>query len=399
MDQSGAALTHGSQTATRADVLKILEKLVSFNTVSDRSNLALQDYVQSLLQGSGVEVMRVPNAQGDKAALYATIGPRCDGGIVLSGHTDVVPVEGQQWSFDPFTLRVADGRAYGRGAVDMKAFLAIALALVPEMARAPLTKPIHILLSYDEETTCLGVVDTIAKMGHDTPRPAMAIIGEPTELDVADAHKGVTVFRTVVRGHEAHSSKPHLGAHAITGAVAFAAQCEVIAAELRAAGDPSGRFDPAFATLHIGMMHGGQARNILTQLCTIDWEIRSVQGTDPYAVLARLDRFAADQIVPDMQKFGWPASVQTEVLVDVPGLLPEAGSAAETLALRLAARNHTITVPFGTEAGHFQKAGLATVVCGPGSINQAHQPDEWIALEELDRGLAFQRGLIAALCA
>ena len=371
---------------------------MAFNTVSDRSNLDLQDYVEAMLRAQGVDVVRVPNATGDKAALFATIGPKVDGGVVLSGHTDVVPVEGQNWSHDPFTLRVADGRAYGRGAVDMKAFAAIALATVPDMLKAPLRKPIHLMLSYDEETTCLGVVDTIAQMGHAIPRPGLVFVGEPTELEVADAHKGVTVFRTHVHGFEAHSSKPHLGAHAITGAVAFAAECDVIARELKAAGDPSGRFDPPFATLHIGMIHGGHARNILANLCVLDWEIRAVQGTDPFAVLARLDRFAAEKIIPDLTADGWPASVETQVLVDVPGLLPEAGSPAETLALRLAGRNQTITVPYGTEAGHFQKAGIPTIVCGPGSINQAHQPDEWISLEEIDRGLAFNRALIASLC-
>ena len=234
-------------------------------------------------------------------------------------------------------------------------------------------------------------------MGHELPRPGLVFVGEPTEFEVADAHKGVTVFRTLVHGYEAHSSKPHLGAHAITGAVAFAAECEVIAKELRAAGDPSGRFDPPFATLHIGMIHGGHARNILANLCTLDWEIRSVQGADPYAVLARLERLSVERIIPQMQADGWPASIETQVLVDVPGLQPDAGSVAETLALRLAGRNQTITVPYGTESGHFQKAGIATIVCGPGSINQAHQPDEWIALEEIDRGLAFNRALIASL--
>mgnify|MGYP006272264693 FL=1 len=391
-------MTQTHKSASRADVLEILDRLVGFNTVSDRSNLALQDYVESLLRAHGVKAVRVPNATGDKATLFATIGPQSDGGVVLSGHTDVVPVEGQNWSHDPFQLRVDAKRAYGRGAVDMKAFAAIALAMLPEMLNAPLRKPIHLMLSYDEETTCLGVVDTIAKMGSELPRPSVVIVGEPTELEVADAHKGVTVFRTLVHGHEAHSSKPHLGAHAITGAVAFAAECDVIARELRAAGDPSGRFDPPFATLHIGMIHGGHARNILSNLCQLDWEIRSVQGTDPYAILARLNKLAEDRIVPQMRADGWPASLTTEVLVDVPGLLPEAGSQAETLALRLAGRNQTISVPYGTEAGHFQKAGIATIVCGPGSINQAHQPDEWIALEEIDRGLAFNRALIASLC-
>ncbi len=384
-------------TATRQDVLTILEKLVGFNTVSDLSNLALQDYVEAYLRAKGVPVMRVPNAAGDKATLFATIGPQTDGGIVLSGHTDVVPVTGQHWSSDPFTLRVTADKAYGRGAVDMKAFAAIALSQVDEMLAAPLKRPIHLMFSYDEETTCLGVVDTIALMGHSLPRPSVVFVGEPTELEVADAHKGVTVFRTLVHGHEAHSSKPHLGAHAISGGIAFGAEAEVIAAELKAAGDPLKRFDPPYATLHIGMFHGGHGRNILANLCTLDWEIRSVAGTDPYAALARLDAFSRDVIVPKMQADGWPASIVTEVLVDVPGLNPETGSPAETLALRLAGRNATISVPYGTEAGHFQRAGIPTVVCGPGSINQAHQPDEWITLSEIDRGLAFNRALIAEL--
>lgn len=377
--------------------MAILEKLVSFNTVSDRSNLALQDYVQAILEAKGIDVVRVPDATGQKATLFATIGPKTDGGVVLSGHTDVVPVEGQHWSSDPFSLRVTADKAFGRGAVDMKAFAAIALSQLDEMLAAPLKRPIHLMLSYDEETTCLGVVDTIARMGHSLPHPAIVFVGEPTELEVADAHKGVTVFRTLVHGHEAHSSKPHLGAHAISGAVAFAAEAERIKDELKAAGDPLKRFDPPYATLHIGMIHGGHGRNILANLCTLDWEIRSVAGTDPYAALARLEAYSRDVILPKLTTDGWPASLVTEVLVDVPGLNPEPGSVAETLALRLAGRNATISVPYGTEAGHFQRAGIPTVVCGPGSINQAHQPDEWIALSEIDRGLAFNRALIAEL--
>jgi len=375
-------------------VLTILERLVAFDTVSDRSNLPLQDWVQARLEAEGVSVIRVPNAAGDKATLFATIGPATDGGIVLSGHTDVVPVAGQVWTSDPFTLRVEGGRAYGRGAVDMKGFAAIVLALVPEMKAAGLRRPIHIMLSYDEETTCLGVVDTIARMGVDLPRPGIVIVGEPTELQVADAHKGASCFFTEIRGHEAHSSKPHLGASAILGAVEFINELERAAAELRAAGDASGRFDPPHATLHVGKINGGNARNIVPDLCTIDWEIRGLPDTDVAAVVRRIARHAEEVVVPKMSIHGHPSSVTTTMMVDVPGLAPMAGSPAETLALRLAGKNATITVPFATESGHFRREGIPTVVCGPGSIDQAHRPDEYIDLAQLERGVTFIRGII-----
>ncbi len=376
-------------------VLPILERLVAFDTVSDKSNLELQAWVEERLTAQGVPVVRVPNAEGDKVTLFATVGPMQDGGIVLSGHTDVVPVVGQTWTTDPFTLRVEGGRAYGRGAVDMKAFAAIALALVPEMQAAGLRRPIHIMLSYDEETTCLGVVDTIRRMGTDLPRPGAVIVGEPTNLEVADAHKGASCFFTEIRGHEAHSSKPYLGASAILGAVEFVAELERIAAELREIGDASGRFDPPFATLHVGTIKGGNARNIVPNLCTMDWEIRGLPDTDVAHYVRRIADYAENVVVPKMSIYGWPSSVTTRMMVDVPGLAPMTGSPAETLALRLAGKNATITVPYGTEAGHFRRAEIPTVVCGPGSIDQAHQPDEYIELSEIERGIAFMRGLIA----
>jgi acetylornithine deacetylase len=379
--------------------LAILERLVGFDTESSRSNLALQAFVEDYLGGHGITPVRVPNAAGDKVTLFATIGPVVDGGVVLSGHTDVVPVEGQTWSSDPFTLRVTEDRAYGRGSVDMKGFAAIVLSLVPAMLAAPLKRPIHIMLSYDEETTCLGVVDTIARMGHDLPRPGAVIVGEPTNLDIADAHKGVTCFLTTVKGHEAHSSKPHLGANALLGAVDMVHEFERIAADLRQEGDATGRFDPPFATLHVGNLRAGTARNIVPNGAVMEWEIRGVPGTDIPSIVARLERHASEVVVPKMSAFGWPSSVETVCLVDVPGLAPAPGSAAETLALRLAGRNSTITVPYGTEAGHFQRAGIPTVVCGPGSIDQAHQPDEYILLSEIARGEAFIRKLIAECAA
>jgi acetylornithine deacetylase len=379
--------------------LAILERLVSFDTESSRSNLPLIDYVESLLGGLGVGSVRIPNADGRKAALFCTIGPTDKGGVVLSGHTDVVPVAGQTWTTDPFTLRVQDGRAYGRGAVDMKAFAAIALSLVPEMQAAALKTPIHIMLSYDEETTCMGVLDTIARMGKDLPRPQAVIVGEPTELQVADAHKSVVTYNTYVHGHEAHSSKPELGANAVFAAAALVHELDRLSDVFRERGDPSGRFDPPYSSVQVGTIQGGTARNILAKICHFQWEVRGVPGTDEREVARMLDDYAQRVVIPRLTRDGWPGSVETILEVDVPRLEPDPGSAAETLALRLAGRNSTITVPYGTEAGQFQRHGLPTIVCGPGSINQAHQPDEYITLDEIDRGVAFMRKLIATCSA
>jgi acetylornithine deacetylase len=373
----------------------MLEHLVAFDTQSQKSNLPLIDFVEDYLAAWEVPSIRIPNAQGDKAALYATIGPREIGGIVLSGHTDVVPVAGQTWTSDPFVLRVADGRAYGRGAVDMKAFLALALALVPDFLAAGLKIPLHLFFSYDEETTCLGVVDGIARMGHDLPRPLAVIVGEPTDLEVADAHKGVSVFETIVTGRAAHSSKPMLGANALTGGAMLVLEIDRIAQEMIAAGDSTGRFDPPYVTVHVGVLTAGNARNIMPKTCRFEWEIRGLPGVDSTGVAARLEAYANIHVLPRMRATAPESSVVTRLVVDVPMLAPDPGSAAENLVMKLAGRNRPITVPYGTEAGHFQKAGLPVVVCGPGSIDQAHQPDEYIELSQLEAGEAFMRRLMA----
>jgi acetylornithine deacetylase len=374
--------------------LSLLARLVSFDTESSRSNLPLIAFVEEILREQDVPFVRVPNETGDKAAVFATVGPMADGGVVLSGHTDVVPVTGQAWTSDPFTLRIDEGRAYGRGAVDMKAFAAIALSQLPAMKQAGLRRPIHIMLSYDEETTCLGVLDTIARMGRDLPRPECVIVGEPTELQVADAHKSVVTFTTTVHGHEAHSSKPFLGANAISGAAALVVELDRIAEIFKTRGDPTGRFDPPWATVHVGTIGGGTARNIVPKRCSFHWEVRGVPGTDEREALAMLNAHAEAVVLPRLRATGMPASVETLIEVDVPGLAPEPGSPAEQLALRLAERNRTITVPYATESGQFQRHGLPTIVCGPGSIDQAHQPDEYITLDEIERGVAFMGRLI-----
>jgi len=382
--------------ATRLTPLELLERLVAFDTESSKSNLALIDFVAGYLDGWGVPHIRVPNATGDKAALFATLGPMTDGGVVLSGHTDVVPVTGQTWTSDPFRLRVADGRAYGRGAVDMKGFDALALAMVPTALEAGLTRPIHILLSYDEETTCLGVADTIARFGADLPRPGAVIVGEPTEMQVADAHKSVVTYNTTVHGHAAHSAKPGLGANAVMAAADLIAELNRIADAMVVRGDASGRFDPPNTTVHVGVIEGGTARNILPKLCTFLWEFRGLPDLDMAEIPALFTR-ACERVTRErLNRYGEFGRIATVEEVSVPGLAPDPGSEAERLALRLAGRNATITVPYATEAGRFQRAGIPTVVCGPGSIDQAHQPDEFITLDELARGEAFMRRLVAA---
>ena len=385
-------------TGQRLTPLEMLAKLVSFDTVSSKSNLPLIDFVESYLQSWHVPYVRILNESGDKAALYATIGPQDRGGIVLSGHTDVVPVTGQAWTTDPFTLRVDNGRAYGRGAVDMKAFDALALALIPEFQAANLITPIHILLSYDEETTCLGVVDVIRRLGHDLPMPKAAIVGEPTMMEVVDAHKSVVTFSTTVHGFEAHSSKPYLGASAVMTAAELIAELNRIGDDMMERGDTSGRFDPPYTTVHVGTIAGGTARNILSKSCSFHWEFRGLPSLDPQEIPNRLETFVEEVALKRLNRFGEFGRIETKLEVAVPGLAPDPGSFAETLTLRLAGKNQTQTVPFGTEAGHYQAAGIPTVVCGPGSIDQAHQPDEYITLDQIEAGAAFMRRL-AATCA
>lgn len=376
--------------------IDMLSRLVAFDTVSSKSNLPLIDFVEAYLREQEVRFVRAPNASGDKAALFVTIGPDADGGVLLSGHTDVVPVAGQAWSADPFTLRRDATRLYGRGAVDMKGFDAACLAMIPEFKAAQLSRPIHILLSYDEETTCLGPLDVIARFGADLPRPSAVIVGEPTSMEVADAHKSVATYVTRVRGFEIHSANLHRGVSAVHVACKLVCELERLGEELRAAGDPSGRFDPPFSTIHVGVIHGGTARNIVAKDCEFQWEFRALPGAPPNFAYDGLENYCEE--LRRTIFVGFPdAGVETTIENQVPGLAPQPGSEAETLALRLAKRNATIAVPYATEAGQFQRAGVAAVVCGPGRIDQAHQPDEFIDIAELAACLEFLRGLAQQL--
>jgi acetylornithine deacetylase len=269
--------------------------------------------------------------------------------------------------------------------------------MIPEFQQARLASPVHILLSYDEETTCRGPLDTIARFGAGLPRPGAVLVGEPTSMHVADAHKSVAAYAMIVHGHEAHSSTPSLGASAVEAACDLVSELYRFGEELAARGDPSGRFDPPASTVHVGTIHGGTARNIMAKLCTFRWEFRALPGVAQNLALRRLEDYAARVATPKLTRYAKDAFIETVTEVEVPGLMPESGSRAETLALKLAQSDRTIAVPFASEAGQFQLANVPAVVCGPGSVDQAHQPDEYIEIAQIEACIAFMRRLAAEL--
>ncbi|GLK74408.1 acetylornithine deacetylase [Ancylobacter dichloromethanicus] len=381
--------------AARTTTEELLAYLVAFDTTSRNSNLDLIAFVRDYLGAFGIESTLVPSAAGDKASLFATIGPAGVGGVCLSGHSDVVPVDGQPWSTDPFTLTPKDDRLYGRGACDMKGFLACCLAQVPQMLAAKLATPIHLLVSYDEEIGCTGVVPAVRRLGDDLPLPRACIVGEPTSMRVVDAHKSGIAYVTTVTGREAHSSMPQLGANAIFAAAELIGELDRMRAELVAAGDPSGRFDPPNTTLQVTVVNGGTAGNIVPRECAIRWNVRGLPGLDETVLLDRLERFGRANVLPRLRETAPEAAITTDFVYKVPPLSPQTGSEAETLALRLAGQNRTYTVAYGTEGGHFQAQGIPTIICGPGSIDQAHKPDEYIEVSQLRACERFLKGLIA----
>jgi acetylornithine deacetylase len=382
---------------TLASAIDLLGHLIAFPSISDASNLPLADYVEDYLKALGVSVLRAPNAAGDKTALLATIGPMVDGGVILSGHVDVVPAVGQKWTSDPFRMRRDEGLLYGRGACDMKGFDAVALAMAPHFLSAGLRRPIHILLSYDEELTCLGPLDFIRRFGVDLPRPAVAIVGEPSMMMVVDSHKGVASFTTRVTGVEAHSAKPATGANAVPIACEIVAKIDRLSREREDSEPRNPRFDPPWSTLHVGTIHGGEARNILARECVAHWEFRAMPGVDSMEPLREVEKYIADVALPRLTRHVSGPTITTRVDVDVPPLAAEAGSLAENLALSLTRTNATHAVSYASEAGHFQRAGIPTIICGPGSIDQAHRPDEYIAVEQMAACVAFMEGLAREL--
>ncbi len=379
---------------------EMLAKLVSFPTVSRDSNLDLIHFVRDYLAGHGVESVVQPDETGEKANLYAMIGPPVPGGVLLSGHTDVVPTDGQAWSSDPFTLVERDGRLYGRGACDMKGFDALVLALVPDMLKAPLKRPVQIALSYDEEVGCIGAAPLSRAMAEALPPVEACFIGEPTEMKVVTQHKGMLSMNTRVRGFEVHSSLIHTGVSAIMTAARLVEWHRLRMAENRDAAEPESVFDPPYTTLHVGTIQGGTARNITARDCSFLSEARVMPGESIEHWRARYLAHVAE-IEEEIREIRPEASIDVEIRIAMAGCRKEepAEARAEQLARALTGDNGEHAVSFGTEGGHFQSAGYSTVIVGPGSIAQAHQPDEFITLDAFAEGEAFLRRVIDRLCA
>ena len=377
---------------------QMLEKLVAFPTVSSASNLPLIDFVASYLRSCRIGVERITNDDGTKANLLASIGPDAPGGVVLSAHTDVVPAAGQSWSTDPFALARRGERLYGRGTTDMKSFAAIALSLVPEMQAARLNRPIHIALSYDEEIGCFGAPDLIARMSETVPSPAAVVVGEPTGMAVVSGHKGVLKMTARVRGKAVHSSVVDQGVSAVTYAARLAVWLDERMKRNRTSGARDSRFDPPYTTLHSGIIEGGTAFNITAADCTLVSDIRTLPEESSADYLAEYAAYA-ELLAAEMRTVDAAAGIEIAVECDVPGCRREPDGAAETLARKLTGDNGEHVVAYGTEAGQYQHAGLSTVVCGPGNMDQGHGPDEYIELSQLRAGVAFQRRLIAELAA
>jgi acetylornithine deacetylase len=378
---------------------ELIEKLVSFDTTSRDSNLDLIDFVRDYLAGHGVEATIIRDEREPKANLYATIGPADKAGIMLSGHTDVVPVDGQDWASDPFSLTEKNGKLYGRGTCDMKGFIAIALAHVPEMLRRGLDTPIHLAFSYDEEVGCIGVRHLIDMINGLPIKPRMAIIGEPTDMQVIVAHKGKTDVTAHVRGFECHSSLAPTGVNAIQYAAELIGFISAMARRVAKEGPFDQEFDVAHSTIHTGVIRGGTALNIVPKDCSFDFEIRNLPLQDPQPLFDEIFRFAAEELEPRMQAIHPDTGITFEQGLTYPGLDMRPDDEAVTLVKALAGQNNHSKVAFGTEAGLFQRdAGIPCVVCGPGSIAQAHKPDEFIGLEQFKAGHDFMARLIERVC-
>ncbi len=380
--------------------LDLIKRLIAFDTTSAKSNLALIDFVRGYLDGHGVASELVFDADGGKANLYATIGPADRPGVMLSGHSDVVPVAGQAWDSDPFDVAERDGRLYGRGTADMKSFIAVVLAQVPRMVARGLETPVHLAFSYDEEVGCVGVRRLLAMLRALPVKPAMCIVGEPTGMTVVVAHKGKRALRVRVRGLECHSSLAPAGVNAVD----YAAELIVFIRRLAARAAADGPFDPAFevahTTLHSGTIRGGTALNIVPKDCEFAFEIRNLPGDDPEALVAEIQTYARDRLEPAMQVVNSATGFTFEELSGYPGLDTDPGEEVVTFVKSLVGANDHGKITFGTEGGLFRReVGIPTVVCGPGHIAQAHKPNEWIGLDQISLCEAFITRLIDRLSA
>jgi len=382
------------QTVLLDSTLAILDRLIAFPTVSADSNLDLIAYAAEHLEACGARVTVSGDRTGTKANLFATLGPETSGGLVLSGHTDVVPVNAGEWTSDPFLLRQADGRLYGRGSCDMKGFIAAVLAKASDYAALDLRRPLHVALTYDEEVGCLGARQLVEELRNRDLHPSVAIVGEPTEMRVIEGHKGCYEYTTSFHGTDGHGSEPEKGVNAIHVAARFIARLLDIAEEMqRRAGPDSERFSPPWTTLQTGRIEGGSARNVIARHCSVKWEMRPVREQDARDVKAALQNYCDTVLLPRMRAVCPDARIVTEVIGEVAGLAVMSENEARDIAAALTGENISDVVSFGTEAGLFQALGMSVVICGPGSIAQAHQSDEFVTIEQLSKCLTMLTGL------
>ncbi len=379
------------------DIRRILADLIAFDTVSCNSNMALIEYVCAYLAGFGVHAHVLKAKDQPKANMVATIGPNVPGGVVLSGHTDVVPIEGQDWSKPAFELSEENGRLFGRGTADMKGFLAVALAHVPAFVAANLQTPIHLAFSFDEEVGCTGVQEMLPFLSGHIALPRLVVIGEPTSMQVATAHKGQYVAKTRIIGREAHSSRPDDGVNAVVVAAELIRYIDGMAADARESGPFDDAFAPPHTTFNIGPISGGSAFNIISNRCEFDWEFRFLPEEDGPAKIQKYLDHIDSIVLPGMRARFPECDISNEVWAYLPPLKAEPGSDGESFAMNLAQRNASTVVAFGTEAGHFQGLDFPTVVCGPGDIAQAHKPDEYIAISELQACSRFMVRVMEAM--
>ncbi len=377
--------------------IETIAKLIAIDTTSFKTNLQLIDLASEILSGLGATVRRTWDKDRNKANIFATIGPNDVPGIVLSGHTDVVPVEGQDWSTDPFRLHQAGGRLFGRGTADMKSFIAVCLALAPEFAAAPLRMPVHFAFSYDEEVGCVGVRRLIDDLAHLAVRPSLCIVGEPTDMKAVIGHKGKKSVRCHVEGHECHSALNHQGVNAIEIAAEMVTRLRAMQRRIREQGPFDHGYQPPYTTVHTGTMQGGTALNIVPKSCAFEFEIRNLPDHDPEDLMAEVRGWAQD-LVPEMLGISEASGITLDEHNSTPGLGMDEMDAAVRLVCALSGSNRTSKVAFTTEAGLFQKAGIPAVVCGPGSIDQAHRPDEFVTIEQVAKCEDFLRRLLAHMC-
>jgi acetylornithine deacetylase len=380
-------------------ILETIERLVGYDSTSRKSNLEIIDYLKDTLEKLGADCRLTRNEDGKKANLYATLGPTDRPGVMLSGHTDVVPVEGQAWSSDPFKLVEREQKLFGRGSADMKSFIALAVALAPEFVERGLETPLHFAFSYDEEVGCLGVRKLIADFANLPVKPRLCVVGEPTGMKVVAGHKGKRNFSCTVHGKECHSALVAQGVNSIEAAAEMIAHIKDMQREIRRDGPFDPAYEPPYTTLHTGVIEGGRALNIVPNHCRFEFEIRALPHQDVDALTDRITHFARTELEPEMKAVHPASGFDFTILNDTDGFdLPDDHEAVR-LVTDLTGDNRTGRVSFGTEAGLFNNAGIPTVVCGPGFIDQAHKPDEFISLDQLAQGEAFLRRLMGRLCA